>query len=80
MHGAPTVVAVAGHRVYVGGNLRSGFAAVADRHANNLAAYDLRAHRWTAWTPNVAKFTSVNALASSSGKVLVAGSFLASIG
>ena len=78
--GSPVVVAVAGDRVYVGGNVRSSFASV-DRHkTNNLAAYDLRLHRWTSWAPNLAKYTSVAAIVPSGGTVLVAGGFSASLG
>ena len=78
--GAATVVVADGPRLYLAGNLRSGFTAVGGRRANNLAAYDLRARHWTPWTPVLAKFTSVAALAPSGGKLLIIGAFSASIG
>jgi outer membrane protein assembly factor BamB len=71
---SPTVAAVAGRRLFLGGDLRSSVG------PDNLVAFDLRARRRTRWAPHLAKFVSVAALAPSGGNVLVLGSFSASIG
>jgi outer membrane protein assembly factor BamB len=80
VHGSPTVFGVAGRAVYLGGNLRSGFDAVGSVRANNLGAVDAVSGGPLGLAPDLATFVTVGVLAPSGGKLLVGGSFSASIG
>lgn len=77
--GSATVLAASGTTLYLGANLRSSFGAQSgDR--NNLGAVDVATGRFLDWGPNLARFVTVGSIAPSGGKVLVAGSFTASVG
>jgi len=77
--GSASVFAASGTTLYLGANLRSSFGAQ-DGDRNNLGAVNVAAGRFLDWGPNLARFVTVRSIAPSGGKVLVAGSFTASIG
>jgi hypothetical protein len=77
--GSATVLAASGTTLYLGANLRSSFGARGGVR-NNLGAVDVATGHFLDWGPNLARFVTVGSIAPSGGKVLVAGSFTASIG
>jgi outer membrane protein assembly factor BamB len=75
LHAVWVRLAASGRLVYFGGDLRT--------HMNargNLAALDLTTHRFTRWSPYLARFAGVKAIAATASQVLVAGSFSKCIG
>jgi outer membrane protein assembly factor BamB len=78
--GSATCFAVSGRTVYLGGSLRDGFTAVGGRRRNDLAAVRLPAGDLESWSPSVARYVDVLALAVSGPTVLVGGSFRAARG
>ena len=68
--------AASGRLVYFGGDLRTHM----NHSRNNLAAFDLTTHRFTRWSPYLARFAGVEAIAATASRVLVAGGFSKCIG
>ena len=68
--------AASGRLVYFGGDERTHM----NHSRNNLAAFDLTTHRFTRWSPYLARFAGVEAIAATTSQVLVAGGFSKCIG
>ena len=68
-----------GKIVCLAGDCRDG-AWVAGKTRHNFAAINVATGQFTDWSPNVAPFSCVQALAASSTQVLVAGTFTATLG
>jgi hypothetical protein len=75
VHGVGAKFAVSGNTVYLGGNIRNSFDAVAGKRRNNLAAFDLATGQFSTWAPKINRYVGVDAMAASSNQVLVAGFF-----
>jgi hypothetical protein len=80
LKGVASAFGTRGPIVYLGGDARNGFTAVAGRPRNNLAAINLVTHRFTPWAPNLARYVTVGKIVPSGGAVLVSGSFTTSLG
>ena len=72
--------AVSGGTAYLAGNCRNTLTTVEGQPRNNLAAVDLSTGRVTGWAPNLATFVCTEAIAADPTRVLVIGSFTATLG
>lgn len=80
VRGYATQFAGSGSVVYLGGEIRNSFDAVDEQPRHDLAAIDVATGRLLPWAPMLARYVAVGSIAANEHSVLVAGSFMRSLG